>query len=308
MQSTNFKDTICSSPATFVLAIILLVGARHYAGGFVFENWILTAGTIVLSFVLYKLSLANDLIRVRSWMIPSVYLLISAATHFVLILDLALSCVPFYVLSIFFLMKCYQQEHVERWIFPSFLFLYIGCLFFHPLVWMIPIFLIVVVVQLHAMSIRSLSAAILALLTVAEGAFIYLYLSNQSEILKTILSELMMFRLPFLTDLTLDEMLCFIILMFLYVIAMVHYFSSSNDDKIQTRTCFNILIFINLSMLAIFIFRPQDANITLQLLLSGMSPVIAHYFVFSKGFIANIMFVYSLILLILLYIIGTWGY
>lgn len=307
MQSAGFKDIICSSPATLILAVLLLVASRFYVGGLDVDGWILAGGCIAIAFILQRISDTNGLIRVRSWMMPTVYLLLSTASHFVLKLEMALLCVPFYAIAIFFLLQSYQEVHAERWIFPSFFFLGIGCLFFHPLIWMIPVFLIVIMMQLHNMSMRILSSGILALLIIIEFTFIYLYVTNQSELVQSLLPDLLMFRLPALTSLKLNEILCFIIIMFLYIMAVVHFFSTSYDDKIQTRICFNILIFLNFAVLALFIFRPQDVNVTMQLLLFGISPIIAHYFILSRGVIANILFVYSIILLILLYIIGTWG-
>lgn len=307
MQSNSFKDTICTSPASFVVAVLLLFVSRYFVSGLDINGWILSVGSVTLAFVLQKFSNENGLIRVRSWMLPTVYILFCTATHFVLKLDLSLLCIPFYAIAFNFLLQSYQQPHAERWIFSAFLLLGLGCLFYVPLLWMIPVFLLIMLAQLHTLNMRTLSAAFLALFIVAEFVLIYFYQTNQSEIVFSLWPILQQFKLPVLISWKLNEVLSFMIIMFLFIISFIHYFYTSYDDKIHTRLCFNVLIFQDLAILGLFLFRPQDVNVTMQLLLFGITPVVAHYFIFSKGVIANILFIYSMILLILLYIIGTWS-
>ena len=307
MQSYSIKDAVCASPATTFAAGVLFVASRYYTDGLNVSNGSLTLGVVVMALLLQGISNSNDIIRTRFWMVSTVYLLLSVATHSVLKLELSLLCIPLYAFSLHFLMQSFQEYHAERWIFPSFLCLGIACLFYAPIIWMTPVFWFMMLALLNVFNVRTFLASLIALSVVAEVTLISLFATGQTGMAETFLPQLVKFSIPIITAWTLNEVLSFIIVIFVYVLARIHCQQTSYSDKIHTRARLKVIIFNNVFLLAMFIFRSDESNVLFQLLILGFSPIIAHYFTLSRGFFANIFFVLSILLLGALYTLETWS-
>ncbi len=73
-------------------------------------------------------------------------------------------------------------------------------------------------------------------------------------------------------------------------VGMAHYFRTSYNDKIRVRMFYTTIILHWLALLLLTLFVPGETTLCLLLLTACSAPLLARYFVFARGWLANLMF------------------
>lgn len=306
-MAKTLKDRIASGSATLPAAI-----------AFAFATWVVTArnhplewagmGAMLLTtMALRMMSNENALMRMRTWLVPAVYVCLCAAFTFAHQFSLAQAGVIFYAVSLYFLFQSYGQYHAERWIFQAFFFLSIAGLCFPPLVWIALTYYFAMLIQLRVFSLRTFLAGFFGLIIPVELFSGVLFFIGRTDIIAGYLNRIVNFSPVEIRLWDLAPTVSIIFAFILFLLSAIHYAHTNFNDKIRTRMCFYILITQSSLLFVFLLLQPQFYETLSRFILLVISPVVGHYFAFSRGRIAQGIFYLSIVLLIGVTIFNLWS-
>lgn len=264
----------------------------------------LTIVTLIIStFTLRVFSNAVQLIRVRSWTVSSIYIILAPLCCHTYGWSIATAIGGLlFMVYIIALLASYQEERPQTNTFIAILSLAVLTFHMPQLLWMVPISILATLTTLRTFSTRTLLAIFFGLALPMEIFFAWhVYLGNATDWFLSLAQGLVGFSLPSVfyttdlkafaegyrptpTDLTMA-------LMCLYgLIGIAHFVHTSYNDKIRTRMHFITIIMHWPALLLLLIFTQSDTPLLLAMMTLLNSILLAHYFVFSKGWIANSLF------------------
>lgn len=287
------------------------------------ETWSLLLGWIVCAlttYVVLETVAQNALLRIRSRMISTLYLLMMAACSFLHPLSNGLLCQLCLACCFYQLLATYEQSQPESHTLRAYLFLSVGSLLWAPLLVLVPVLLWCQAVFLRSLSWRSLNAAVIGLLlpylfwgtalTVAMMAsFLSDPLTDTSEIGRAVFQPLIdhgqallgPFTAPFTWQWDirerLTETITFGITLLFSATGTIHYIRKNYDDKIRVRMCHYTLITVQLIVLAWMVAQPALFHHLYPLLLLTTAPAAAHFIALTHTWLSN---AWTLLLLTLL--------
>lgn len=313
MEERSLKDKITTSTVTLFVAGILAAFLWLQTGLPVLtksfdlrgEEWANIGGffsTLLIMASLRHMSNGNALMRVRTWMVPSVFLIMSGAIFSLHALKPVQTGVFLYAFSQYYLLKSYQEYHAERFIVVSFIFLGAASIFYPPLVYLSVLYLVSMLVQLRAFMPRTILAGIFGLIVPIEFYVVFLFLTGNPNQIFNYFDGIFKIENLVIPKWTLVQMvnLGFVIVPFL--IGCIHYAHTNFNDKIRTRMYFYVIILQTAGLLVLLALHPLNYNELLPFIVMECSPVVGHYLVFSRGKVGDIFFI--LIILLTLAVAG----
>lgn len=195
----------------------------------------------------------------------------------------------------FCLFKAYGLYKPEGYVFHSFLFISIGSLYYPPLLLLVPTLFFSAGAQLRVLTVKSVSASILGTLLpywlYAASMFVKMYyidggvtLPNSARIAELFpITTYFTTDLPDYTALNAWHWSALGFVGFLGIVSVIHFVSTSYNDKIRTRQYYYTLLYSSLPILFIAAWWPDDIMYTLPLLVLNLTPFAAHYLALAKG-------------------------
>jgi len=307
MEERSLKDKITTSTVTLFVAGAL-AGLLWFQTGMPvltqsFDSsragWLNVGGflsTILIMGSLRHMSNGNALMRVRTWMVPSFFLVMSGVIFSLHVLKPVQAGVILYAFSQYYLLKSYQEYHAERFIVVSFMFLGAASIFYPPLVYLALLYFVSMLVQLRAFMPRTILAGIFGLIIPIELYVVFLFLMGNPNQIYIYLDSVLKVGNFIIPKWTLTEMVNLGFLILLFLIGCVHYAHTNFNDKIRTRMYFYIIILEATGLLALLALHPLNYNELLPFFLMECSPVVGHYLVFSRGKLGDIFFILIILL------------
>ena len=275
------------------------------------------------AYVIVETNNANQLIRIRSRMISSVWLFGAACVGVIHPFQPTILATFCLAVSYYLLFRTYQQSQPVIDTFHTFIMLALGGIVYPPMLLFAPFYLWYLIVFMRALSFRSFFAAFVGLLCPFwfwtgyllwvedltplvewSAAFDVLRIEN----LKVAALQLQTSFLSIQTTGFGVEWLLgnapFVLLVVLTVWTSVYYLSNSFDDKIRTRMMLYIYVFQ--SVLVILMALLFDTNDLFPLLLLSCSPLIAHYFTLRNTWVSLIMFLLTLLAFAAVALLTLW--
>lgn len=317
MHNHSLRNRIAAS--TLTLPVTSLITVATWLLPFLNEAdagqgnslWAGLAFAAIITYLLAEWNNRNALLRVRSRMVSSTYLMLLAVCP--VLHPLSYSMLPelCLILSYFALFTTYGNPHARGGTFHAFFFISLGSLCYAPLLLLAPAFLLAMAIQLRSLTGRTFGTAVLGLILPYWLMTGYALWDAQPESLGNRLAKLWSWQDPawdFIQtgDASVFQALPFWFIgtsgtvAFLSIIAIVHYLRTAYNDKIRTRMLFYILITNEVLILAACCLLPTHHQTLLRLLLLNSSPIIAHHLTLSRGRSAEIWFWLCLTLLMVL--------
>jgi hypothetical protein len=307
MQQSSLRNTIATGKFVLLVAILLSAMAWLLTGAESLSNWagflVLTATTIVLRLI----ANGTALIRVRSWYLSSCFIVLNAIFVFQHAFTPGMLAVPLYLTAIYYLWMSYQLVRPEQKIFQAFLYLSLATYFAPKLLWVAVLFFVAMIVQLRALTLRSLLAMLMGLAVGAELMMAWRYLTGQDPYMSDYIRDLTAVTLPDIHNWSTSQLVSIGYVIFFFVIGVLHFSRTNFNDKIRIRMYFYILIVQGFALLALLALSPQDFETVSRLFILLSAPVLAHYFVLGRGRIVDILFVLSLLLGIAVLVFNLWS-
>lgn len=285
----GLRADIVQSDGTFVVAlvaIILMWMMGHWGS---ISYWGSLGLTVMAGYLLLEMNNRCHMLRVRSRMMSSTFLLLMATLPMYHPLHPALLALPCVAWANLLLFSVYQKREPVGSIFYAFLLWGVGACVCMPLWLVVPVLWLCCGHHLRILTLRTWMASIFGLLV----PVIYIFLASLLEWMPLPFSGWMQMQasLPALwTDvwahLTLPGAVSCGVLMLLYVWSALHFSANAYRDNMRTRMCFNVLrlefniVFLSILSMAV-LQLPVQTYIPVAVLLGA--PSVAHYFTLSEG-------------------------
>lgn len=301
MNDSGLRYNIVTSNVTVIVSLLVAVILWIAAGaGGNATRWLSLFGTVVVAYLLLELNNRNALLRVRSRLISSTYLLLAGAitflhplsTEFIPLLCLALAYVEFFA--------CYQDRSSQGHIFHVFLSIGIGALVFPQMLLFAPFFIFSGIVHMRSLTLRAFCAAIIGVALPLLIREVYLLFMHSNSMLHTFWIQLTAFPIPDYSAITESRLVSFTLVVMLGIISIVHFLRTKYDEKIRVRVLFYVMILEEIVTMAFIVAYPKRFDLLFRLLILNSSPLIAHQLAFARGKLGSFYFYVVISLIIML--------
>ena len=284
-------------------------------GNTVFSNvawWEQVLILAVSTMLMVELNNANSLIRIYSRMVSCSFLLLTLMATFLFpSLRGGIVGLAFIVFYIFFL-RAYQDRQAVGSIYAAFLALGVASLFFVQILYLVPLFWLLMAIRLIALSWRTFFASLLGLVTPYWlVAAYYLYQQDIATPLHHFM-QLATFKplnevfaadgphvAPFFTEPSLliqfhgsvlapTFTLLFVLLLLL--VGIVHFLRQSSKDKLRTQMVYEMFIIVAVAIVVFYVLQPQHYPYLLRLLIVNTATLIGHFLALTRTKLTNAAF------------------
>lgn len=318
MKKDRLQNSISGSvftlPVCSVITILLLLAPFSDVLGTLrsIPFWTMLLLIALTTYVMIELNNRNTLLRIRSRMVSSVWLVTMASVAvichtttppFLLSLldsrfDEALLCTLFIAVSFSQLFRTYQKRDCVVCTFHYALFLGITSTILPHSVVFLPMFLWHQTAFLRSTTLRTLCASLIGFCFPWFITAAWCVLTDNYQPFLAWFADLTSYVLVAetnYTSLSLQEVASWSLVTLLGVIGSIHYLSTSYNDKIQVRMFFYIFVIQFLAIDAFVALQPQHFKAWMPILVLHSSPIIAHFFALTRSWFTNFLFMLSLL-------------
>lgn len=298
MRERNFRTRTTQGVFTLPTAAVISFLLWLTAG---IENVAMWEGLGLTALVTYLLAELNNratLLRMRSRMVSTSFLIMTAAAPFLYTWSPGMIPMLCLVAAYFPLFASYGQSQSAGFVFHAGLCISLGSLIYPPMLLLAPVLLICLAVPLRTLSGSSFLGLLFGLLLpywILLGIGVW---QDNVEALFAPYLAAFHFQKPDYSVLTLPQIVTAAYVTLLAVGAMFYFTRTAYDDKIRTRMYFYVFIIIEVVLMGALVAQPQKADILLRLYMVNSTPLIAHHFTLGRGRWLNIWFIISLLLLV----------
>lgn len=273
------------------------------------DTWAGSLVMLLLSFLnLYLLLELNNrcnLIRMRTHLTSSVFIILLASCAFMHILQ------PFILVQLFLLLfyhcifQTYQTYNSVGMIFNSFMLVSFAFIFFPPAILLFP-FMFISMFILQSLSLRTFFAMLIGMiapfwfLAAFEIAFgdIYAFI----DIFKSI------DFVPHFDYVSVMQYqwICLAFVLIEFLIAWIHYGRNIFQDKIRSRAYFSIMSLMIFASLLLIVLYPDYFNVWFAVMVLNASAMISHHFALNSTKTGTYLYFISLIAVLLIATYFLW--
>lgn len=250
--------------------------------------------TALVAYTLTETNNVNRLIRVRSRLVSSVWLISAATIPFVHVWCDGLAATACLSVAYYQLFRTYQQRDCQVKTFHYALMIGLGSLFVPHLICFLPFFLWHQTVFLRSTTLRTLCAALLGVILPLVIVAGYALATDEGSFLLLWWGKLSQYN-PVSRDayhvLEAQQWQSWATLSVWGLLGTVHYLCTSYDDRIQTRMLLYILVCQFVSIEVFVGLQPQHLDTWLPMLMLTSAPLIAHFFALTTSWFTNFLFI-----------------
>lgn len=310
MRRDRLQNRIAGSVFTLPVCVVIAVLVWWMPLGQYRLDYAVGLGlAIFVAYVLLETNNRFQLIRVRSRMVASVWIVSAASIaslhvwHYGTIAALSLA------IAHFFLFNTYEKRQPVNESFHAGLFLGIGALSVPWLVVMLPLFLLHQAIYLRSLTFRCLFATLVGMLMPAMAMSVPMVITDDYTRLTDwyqMLCSLTLIGPQHYLDLTLQQALAWLLPALLMLLGGIHYLCTSYNDKIMVRMILYIFVTHSLVIMVFTGLQPQYAELLMPVMLVCGAVLIAHFFALTRSWFTNSLFVLALLLYMALGYFTLW--
>lgn len=305
----HVAESVFTLPAFVLLSVILWWGPQFELEFRAFIGLVLT---LLVAYVLAETNNTQQLIRIRTRMMASVWLLLVTCMPFLHSALFPLTCALLLSVSLFLLFRCYQLSNSVNTVFHSFLFLSLGSLCWVPMVWFLPLYIIYMASFLRCLTWRTFWAALFGLVFPYWLWFGYAFWNDSLSLWQNHLSALWQIQIePFFflyatNTVSLSTLISWGIVSIFALWSLFYYLQHNYNDKIRVRMMLYIYVCQTFFLLGAMLCFPQYFIFLISLLLATISSLIAHYFSLTGSRFSNFLFCLFLFVCASLWVLNHW--
>lgn len=303
MPEHSLRSRVTAGRFTLPAAILLAVAGWTLSGGW-HAGWPLPC-TLLTAWLLVLLNGRYSLIRVRASLQSSCYLLLTGCCTWLHHPSVGWVAGIAFLLSLLFFFHSYRHPEPQATLFHSFLMLGLGSLCWPPLLLLVPCYW-VGAWHFSALHVRSFAASLMGLLAACGSYFSYAYCTDSLPAACRRLTQDVWPCPPSWSSVTTGQCLMLGYLLLLFGISTLHLTTHSYDEKLSTRSRLHFLTLLHLLLFLMALLQPAWIPVLLCLLPLGVSILAAHYFLLSRGRVANLIFLLSLVLPLSFLLVSLW--
>jgi hypothetical protein len=306
----RFQNKVATSSFTLPVAALIATLSALAQCTANFSFWLGFACYVLIAYLMVELNNANALLRIRSRLTTSLFLLFLAGCPFLIPLQ-AGAVVALCVIAAYHLFfQSYQQNHAEGLTFYAFCCIGIGTLFFPQLFYLVPFYFLSMAVQLRTFTPRSFLAGLLGLSMPYWFVFGYVVLTHQSMgtfVHFNQLTQLFPIDRTAYLKLGVNRIASFAALSWISIVGLIHYRRNGFYDKIRVRMLFNFIMVQEIVLFILLALQPQHFDVLFVLLLLNSSPLMSHFFALTNRMLTNLAFIVTLLLIAGLIVFSIWN-
>ncbi len=284
-----------------LLPVAALIGLVSVAAGLLsatpsYEGLASLACFTLTAYMMVEMSNVNALIRVRSRMVTSTFIILSAAAGFLIGPIPPVATQLSFVAASLILLSTYQDKRSMGRTFYAFFFIGLASCTFVQTFLFVPVVWLLMATQLQSLSWRTWSASLLGLLTPYWLMLPWLVFQKDFTLWTNHVQRLITFHQPFdYTAVSVPQMAIFLFALALSIVGMAHFWNRSYEDKIRIRLLYGFFTTMTLVCAVFLIVQPQYYATLMRLMLVFASPLIAHFFTLTSSRLTNAFFIATLI-------------
>lgn len=315
MMNKRFQNNVASGRFTLPAAILFFVVVSCFVlyPGILSEDGrrmcVNALISVALTYDLQEMHNRFLLIRIRTYMVPAVYLFLSAAALCINPHRFDTPIALCGIMTMHLLCCTYQKRNPSGYVFYAFVLLGLASVEIGPLLYLAPILLLNLIIQLRGLNPRSFFAALLGLGLPYVVWLFYAYHTESWDIYDHF-RELVVFEPltwePLRESLQNPDIYFYVPFSFFCLIAGWHTAAYSYDDKIKTRMLLKVLLINHFMLFLLILWQPQFLSPLLGLQIATGSVILTHYFALTSHWLSNFLFCLFLIYFIGLTIYEIW--
>jgi hypothetical protein len=287
-------------PVALVVWLLLGLGAL--------EGWDIAyrlAAGVATGYLLIELNTAYSLIRQRTTLHISTFLMLSAASFSLPLSVWEAWMAPLFLLSIHQLFATYESPRPQFGAFNACFCLGLGSFVFPPLAWLLPIWMIGFY-QMRALTVRSFLAALIGFIAPWWCYYGLAYSFSENAFTLDRLLPLLTFHPIDYSGVAMGHWLLWGTLAAASLVSDIHYALVSYMDKVRTRLHLSYLVFLQIILYVLALVQPTAESVvcTLQIPLSAL--LLSHLFMLTRTRLISYYFIILFILILLLPVLVLW--
>lgn len=295
--------------STLTLPIVVALGVLVWLFCGLIKNgwWIQLACFAASCYLMVELSNSNALLRIRSRMVTSTFIVLScAASPLFGSLQGGITQLCFIIALLMFFQTYQQPERVGR-IYYGYLFISLASLLFPQVLCFVPFLWILQATQLQAFSAKVFFASLLGLVTPYWLWTLWCVFTLDFSSIADHLLQLWQLETPFQHfPTTVGLISVFSFTMIVGIAGIVHFWLRSFEDKIRIRLLYGYFTSLVLLCAFFILLQPQHFEVLIRLLTVFASPLIAHFLTLTQSRITNIAFIVISVLALALIVLNLW--
>ena len=299
MAFKRFQNIVAESRLILPFASLVAIGACYMTGLVADMLWMQLVCLILSTYLMFELNHSNQLLRVHSQMVSSMFLLLVCASIF-LFPDLRTEILELCMIALYIMLfHCYQQRRSSGWVFYGFFCLGLASMVFVQVLYYVPILWILMYHHLRTMSMKTFCASLLGIVTPYWFVSAYYLYLGEFSFFSSHFEELGVFApLWDYSAVTEQQYVSFGWTALLALIGIIHYLSQGYHDKTRTRMLYGMLMVLDVLTIMFLVLQPQHYSLLMPIIIVTTAPLIAHYMTLTHSWYTNLSF--SLIILITL--------
>ena len=258
-------------------------------------------------YLIVEMSNSNALLRIRSRMVSCSFLALSCTVSFLFEYPETQIISLCFTLTCSLLFMSYQDETAVGKTYYAFLFIGVASLAFPKIIYLVPLLWLSMALHIQTISLRTLSASLLGLLTPYWFLGAWLIVKQDFSLLNDLLSRLTYFDFPTnYSNLSLGNILTFAFVVVLMSIGIINFWHHSFEDKIKIRQIYGFFTVIGVFCAIWLTIEPYCYTSLMPIIIICTSPLIGHYFVHTSTRLSNISFFLIVGLATILTIFNLW--
>ncbi len=297
---------VANSRLTWPLSLAYAV-AVCLLSGIMDRQFIPQGVSILLAAVLMEVvSNRHSLIRVYSRLGLCIFLTFSVMAMPLVHKAGASETLVLFILHLYFSLHTYQQRESPSLVFLSSVILGAASMLFVQILYFLPFLWILAATRLQAASPRNYAASILGLILPYWLWTAYLMWSGQLDLLISHFQALEEFSpvAEGILEPHLLSTLAFIAV--LDTLALIHLLQYSYNDNIKTLMLHQTLVFTGILSTLFLVLQPQHREYLLGIVIACSTPLLTHFFTFSKNRFTSVLFILTLLIVVALTVFNTW--
>lgn len=296
-MSKYLQNKVAEHALTLPVASLITALVWLSAGLLVHKWWIQLVFLVISAYLMVELSNNNALLRVRSRMVTSTFLILSSCLPS-MFGGLQGGIVCFCFLAAFLLMfQTYQDKAAVGLLFYAFLFIGISSLLEVQTLLFVPLLWLLCLTQLQSLSIRTWAASLLGLITPYWFILPWIIYQQDFGSLTTHFAQLGHFGQSFGYHLLPHGLqLFFLLIVVLFVLSSIHFRSRSFEDRFRLRQLYGFFSWTGIAAALFLLVQPQLYDPLIRIIVICVSPFVAHFFTLTSSRLTNIIFIVSIVL------------
>ena len=299
----QLQNRIAEGGLALPVAALFGIVVWLFSGLLTQQLWPQLACFVASVYLMVELTNQNALLRVRSRMVSSTFIILSSTACFLYPHFTSGVVQLCFIVSFLFLFQTYQDSQAVGRTFYAFLAIglaslaYVHVLFFVPLLW------VLMATQLQALSARTWLASLIGLATPYWFTLLWLLIPFEPSADWAIALRPLGDHFAQLTEFyfepgifTLRHILVLSFTLLLTATGIIHFWQYSFEDKIRIRLLYGFFTTMTAFTLLFIFLQPQHFNVLMRICFISASTLIAHVATFTSSRVSNILFFVSLAL------------